>query len=420
MPSLTSMAEAILAQAKKIDAYLEAQGSSYPSFEEDTLDELPDKLQNERWALANSANELKQLVRGAEARVTDTAMSWTDVLALTVVYHYNLADAVPLDGSASYAQIAAASGLKEDFCRRFLRIAMSNYVFNEDQTTRHVLHTASSRRLVTETGLRDLLGLELEDIAPASSKLIEVWEKYGQDAAEPSRSAFSLHNESDKPAYAILASQPERARRFGGAMGFLTKGESWNLSHLLAAFDWATIDKPGAQIVDVGGGIGTVSKFLAQHTKDVRFVVQDLAHVISQMPPQPTHQLEHRVRFVEHDFFTPQHADSVPTAFVLRYILHNWSDQYVVKILNNLVPAMRRGSKVLIWEHVLEDLPVTDLTGRVGFQGDAIMATVFNGKERTAAEFKHLFKQADSRYVVDAVRCPQGSAMSMVEVGWTG
>jgi hypothetical protein len=75
MPSLTSQAEAILAKAKKLDAYLEANNIPYASFDDDTLDQLPDQLQDERWSLANSTNELKKLVRGAAMGTMDTALS---------------------------------------------------------------------------------------------------------------------------------------------------------------------------------------------------------------------------------------------------------------------------------------------------------------------------------------------------------
>lgn len=75
MPSLTSVAEGILAQAKKLDAYLESNNIPYPSFDEDTLDKLPDKLQDDRWALANSSNELKKLARGAAMGTMDTALN---------------------------------------------------------------------------------------------------------------------------------------------------------------------------------------------------------------------------------------------------------------------------------------------------------------------------------------------------------
>ncbi|KAI1178436.1 O-methyltransferase-domain-containing protein [Nemania sp. FL0916] len=344
---------------------------------------------------------------------------WADALGLRVVYHYKLANAVPLNGSASYAEIAAASGLKEDLCRRFIRLAMGNRVFTEDPETKLVKHTASSRRLVTDPGFYDAVGLEIDDLGPASSKLIDVWEKNNQDATEPDKTAFSMFNETEQPIFAFLTSHPERGRRFGGAMRYFTKGESWDLRHMLASFDWASLDQPGKVVVDIGGGNGQISQYLARHTKNIHYTVQDLPYVVSEAPALLPSEFKDRIDFVEHDFFTPQTEGSSPDVFILRYILHNWADKYATKILKGLVPAMRKGTKLLINEYVLEDGPVTDLTGRFGFQMDAIMSTIFNAQERTAAEYQRILNAADPRYVIEAVRRPQGSTMSMVEIGWT-
>ncbi|KAJ8133083.1 hypothetical protein O1611_g541 [Lasiodiplodia mahajangana] len=419
MPSLSSMAESILARAKKLDAYLEARNIAYPSFDDDTLDKLPGELQDERWALSSDVNGLKQLCRGAAQNTLDCAYSWADALGLRVVYHYKLANAVPLDGTVSYGEIAAASGLKEDLCRRFVRLAIGSHIFDEDLETQRVRHTASSRRLATDQKFVDVVGFAVDELGPASSKLIHVWEKYAQDAAEPNQSAFSMFNETEKPIFAFLANYPERMRRFSGAMSYFTKGETWDLRHILTAFDWQSIDQPGAKIVDVGGGNGQISQYLARHTTHIHYTVQDLSHVVSRTSSQLPSNLESRVEFVAHNFFTPQTMEP-PTAFVMRYILHNWADKYATKILQGLVPAMHRNTKVLIYEYVLEDGPVTNLTGRFGAQMDAIMATIFNAQERTAVEYGRLLKRADSRYVVQAVRRPQGSTMSIIEAGWTG
>lgn len=420
MPSLTSRAEAILAQAKKIDDYLESKNIPYPSFEEDTLAQLPDELQDDRWALANSTNELKKLARGAAMGTMDTALSWSDALGLRVVYHFKLANAVPLDGTASYADISAISGLKESFCRRFIRLTMGFNMFDEDPNTKHVCHTASSRLLATDQGLCDAVGLELEDIGPASSKIIDAWDKYGQNSNEPNQSAFSLYNETDKTVFGVLADQPQRGRRFGNAMRFFTKDDSWDLRHMLSSFDWGSIDKPEAVVVDIGGGNGQISQYLARNTTHTRFIIHDLPHVVSDAPQQLPKDLVDRIDFVVHDFFTPQVMDPPPVAFLLRFILHNWSDKYAADILRCLVPAMRKNSKVLIYEYVLEDGPVTDLTARFGFQMDGIMATFFNAQERTAKDYELLLTAADKRYFVNAVRKPKGSTMSIVEVGWSG
>lgn len=297
---------------------------------------------------------------------------------------------------------------------------MGTNIFDEDLETKRVRHTAASRRLVNDQAFCDAVGLETEDIGPASSRLIDVWEKHGQDSSEQTESAFNLYNATKQPIFAVLAGQPERGRRFGSAMGFFTKDDSWDLRHLVASFDWSSVDKVGDIVVDIGGGNGQISQYLARNTTNTRYVVQDLPYVVSKAPAQLPLELKDRIDFVVHDFFTPQSMDPPPAAFLLRYILHNWSDKYSVSILKNLIPAMRKSTKVLIYEYVLEDGPVTDLTARFGFQMDGIMATFFNAQERNLREYTALLQSADERFVVEAVRRPKGSTMSVIEVGWSG
>lgn len=44
----------------------------------------------------------------------------------------------------------------------------------------------------------------------------------------------------------------------------------------------------------------------------------------------------------------------------LRWILHGWSDKYAVRILEGLVPAMKDGSKVVLFMFLLKDGPETE------------------------------------------------------------
>ena len=61
-----------------------------------------------------------------------------------------------------------------------------------------------------------------------------------------------------------------------------------------------------------------------------------------------------------HDFFDPEPANLSSSrsgngnlVFYLRMILHDWPDKYCVKILKNLVPALKDGSVVLVNESVV-------------------------------------------------------------------
>lgn len=58
---------------------------------------------------------------------------------------------------------------------------------------------------------------------------------------------------------------------------------SWSLNICTYAcnigFPWETLER-GAVVVDVGGGIGTVSMLLAEKFEGLRFLVQDRSQVV--------------------------------------------------------------------------------------------------------------------------------------------
>jgi hypothetical protein len=64
MPSLTELAEEILASAKCLDTYLDSKGLPSTSFQRDTLTDLPPDLERARNALVDSTQTLKRLALG--------------------------------------------------------------------------------------------------------------------------------------------------------------------------------------------------------------------------------------------------------------------------------------------------------------------------------------------------------------------
>ena len=58
----------------------------------------------------------------------------------------------------------------------------------------------------------------------------------------------------------------------------------------------------------------------------------------------------------------PQTLEEKPDAFLLRWVLHDWPHEYAIKILRGLIPALKAGAKVLIFEYVLDDKPTKKLT----------------------------------------------------------
>lgn len=194
-----------------------------------------------------------------------------------------------------------------------------------------------------------------KEIWQPSTRVIDAVRQF-HDSDEPTEAPFTLANEPGVGMFDFLAKHPQRARRFGCAMKWFGTFESWNLKHLVNGYSWDMIDRPGAILIDVGGGQGAVPRVLAPATKNLRFVVQDCEDVIEHGRQSLPEDLKGRVEFMQQDFFTEQPVKGADIYF-LRWILHDWSDKYAVRILKALVPAMKDGSKVVLFEWLLKDGP---------------------------------------------------------------
>ncbi|KAI4115130.1 MAG: hypothetical protein LQ338_007900, partial [Usnochroma carphineum] len=133
-------------------------------------------------------------------------------------------------------------------------------------------------------------------------------------------------------------------------MKWFGRNPGLELSYIIAGFDWASLGE--AIVVDVGGSHGALSMELSLEFPQLSCIVQDQAKVIengeAQLPPSS----KGRVSFMEHDFFQDQPVKAAGV-YILRWVLHDWSDTYAIKILRALIPALTTKSKILICELVL-------------------------------------------------------------------
>lgn len=131
-----------------------------------------------------------------------------------------------------------------------------------------------------------------------------------------------------------------------------------------------------------------------------------------------------RISFQAHDFFTPQTISA--SAYIFRYIFHDWSDKYVVQIIRQLVPVLKPGTHIVLFDAVLppdneESTKSTPLSVRK-MQGafDIQMLTMFNSKERTAEDWASVFKLADSRFQVNVIKLVPGSSVGLIDMVFDG
>ncbi|WOL18265.1 hypothetical protein Cni_G27058 [Canna indica] len=89
--------------------------------------------------------------------------------------------------------------------------------------------------------------------------------------------------------------------------------------------------------------------------------------------------------------------ESIPSgeAIVMKWILHDWTDEHCTKILKNCWKALPEKGKVIVVECVVPVVPETTPKAQAIFQMDICMSTYnIGGKERTEEEFKALASEA--------------------------
>ncbi|KAL2799532.1 S-adenosyl-L-methionine-dependent methyltransferase [Aspergillus keveii] len=415
MPTLTELAQNILDSARALDEYTASQGLEPTSVTHHTLPTLSGDLEEARKKLVDSATELKALVQGPIGQLYDVLFAFTDLMSIRFIYRHNVPHHVPLEGDISITDLAEKTKLDPIHLRRYLQHTMMYRVFTEPRPG-FVAHSAASRLLSTDPAALDTVGFLVEELAPAGTKVIEA-EAQWPDSAEPNETGFNVAFNTTDSFYREIAKTDERARRFGAAMRFMTSGTFYDIAHLIHGYDWSALDVPGAVVVDVGGGQGGVSQALAGATAHLRFVVQDLEGTVLEGQRILPRHLQGRVTFQAHDFFTPQpvkHAD----VYFFRYILHNWADKYAVQILRNLIPAMKAGSHVIIYEFLLPDVSQPEWTKKQWRNLDMIQMLGWNSLERTESDWKSLFASVDPRLEFVGTKTPDGSIVSLIEAVW--
>jgi len=121
-----------------------------------------------------------------------------------------------------------------------------------------------------------------------------------------------------------------------------------------------------------------------------------------------------------HDFITEQPVRGADV-YLLRWILHNWSDKYSTQILRNLVPALKPGAKVVICDNVLLAPGLLSRWHETRLRSmDLCTAEIQNSHERELADWEALFKAAHPNFEFQGGKLPAGSNLSILVAEWRG
>lgn len=283
--------------------------------------------------------------------------------ALWAAARLEVADALA-QGPRSPAQLAVQLGVDADALARLLRALSAHGVFvvRADGRFAHSELSQCLRRDVAGS-LRDYL------LFVGHPKQRDAWAR------------LDLTMRAGRPAqpglFERMAEDRELGCVFDAAMSCLSRLGS-AATH--ASYDFSRF----ATIVDVGGGRGANLVAMLRVAPQARGVLFDLPEVIAEARERlAEHALGERIRVDGGSFFEriPEGGD----AYVLKHILHDWSDERALAILRNVRRAMGPEATLVIIESVLPEGGRAHMAQLIDLE-----MLVIDGKERSEREWRGL------------------------------
>lgn len=437
---IIQLSNRIATNTARVDAYLVAHSLPALSFAEDAPLDFPIpstelEISAARRAVIQDAEELRQLMLGPREHVLSYRAG--ELQSLQAIANLGLAKTVPIGGQATFADIAAGSGIAESVTRKLIRHAVARRIFFEPSLG-VVTHSAASRLLAEDADFSGMIQWYTECLWPAHCHGLEAIKRWpGSD--EPHQIAFALAHyppgsvpNSEMSLFDYLATQPEKHSYFAAAMRSFIGLRGLEMKQTVEGWrdGWRSLlplSEPGV-VVDVGGSHGELAIELARNfpASEIKGItVQDVdAIMIHGADAKKPEDVKDRVTYMVHDFFTEQPIKGADI-YVLRAVLHNWSDGYCVKILRSLIPALKVGAHVVVNDAIY---PEPELGGGLGLR-DPVAATTSsdlslwvlgNGGHRDLQEFQKLFEKAGPGFKYKAAEKGIASDLWYVVVEWVG
>jgi hypothetical protein len=308
--------------------------------------------------------------------VANLALSYLVSRSLFVATELGIADLVK-DRPKSAREIAAALGADAGAVYRLLRTLAMHGIFAEDSEGRFASTPASA--LLQSGVMRDGVLLCGEVTGDGSW-----WNAAGslKQAVMSGEPAFDRQH--GVGFFEYMRRHPACGEWFDRGLANFAAAEN---PAIAGAYDFSRFKR----IVDVGGGQGgLLAEILARHGA-VLATLFDLPQVVAQPAHLEKAAPKERWSAVAGDFF-----ESVPRGgevYILKRILHDWSDAQCVKLLRRCRDAMDEGTRLLVIDAVIPP-------GNAAHPGkvmDILMMVFGPGRERTEAETGALLQQAGLR-----------------------
>lgn len=279
------------------------------------------------------------------------------------------------DGARSVEELARATDTLAPFLYRLLRALAGVGVFEEHEDGRFAM-TRLAEPLRSDAAGGSVRGYALLVGQPFAQR---PWEELLTTMRTGQTAFDQMYGTS---LFEFLAEHRDAGEIFSDAM---TSNTSREADAIVEAYDFGAV----GTVVDVAGGHGALLAAILDANAAARGVLLERPHVIAGAADfLRTRKAVDRCSLVEGDMFA-----SVPAggdAYVLKRVMHDWTDERALTILENCRRAMTADGRVLVIDLVI---PAGNGAHPSKFY-DLMMLVIAGGRERTEKQFAELFAAA--------------------------
>jgi 6-hydroxytryprostatin B O-methyltransferase len=170
------------------------------------------------------------------------------MFCLQWLLHFDVLAHVPLNGTTTYGDLAAAAKVPESQLKSVARMAMTSAILVEPATG-VVAHTANSAMFLQAPGMRAWADYMFQASIPTAAAMVEATEKW-PGSTQKTETAYNVAFKHNLPFFDHLSQNEQLTSQFSRYMKSVTDGQAMDLSHLVNGFDWKSL-ADGSLVVDV-------------------------------------------------------------------------------------------------------------------------------------------------------------------------
>ncbi|KAF9884568.1 hypothetical protein FE257_001453 [Aspergillus nanangensis] len=359
-------------------------------------------------SIVSACKDLDALVTPPESWNDRMAMSYTISTAIALLLNWDVFQILAAQAKpTSLETLATSCGCSKSLLRCALREAVAHRMLDELSPETYALNSRSSCLLDENKAawihyLTDI-GLVTAAYLPKYVKSIN-----GKIPEHSHRIALQMAFNVDETFYEFLhRKDPKRGVNFDKAMQRHIKGDAQ--ASIESVFDFSIL-RPGAVVVDVGGGKGHHCIRIAKKHPHLSFIIQDYeANGPSDGEDTLPEALARRVRWQRHNFHHKQPMDGADV-YLLSNILMDNTVSDCNRILTNIVDAMVPNHSVLLVDDAIDTLS-EDSHSAYSSSMNLHMLSCFGTLFRTQEDWLMLFSEVAggklsivSSWMIDAGR----------------